>query len=394
MRLLLLSLLLLCGFASADVEMRIIDTGPGLATITRFDNGEVMVFDTGHWYYDDHVMAEINKFMGDDATEVALFVASVTDADHIGATDDLFNNYHVKKVIRTGYERDSAIWRAHNAAIEAAEGAGLTHDIDLSKVNLAHGTSYLFGETRVTILSGFYNAPSVWGMVGSQYRNANSIVVRIDYKGKSILLAGDAMGREALTGGEMPPADAPAVATERYLIDNSGVRPIAADVLIAPHHGSDQASSTEFIKAVAPRWVVFSAGHAKGYPKSSTVERYKALGISDECLLRLDLGDHEKDKGEWDYGRKRNYTDITGENPVQIILPASGDPKVSYAGKDPVTCPSVITAQRKMIGRKKVKKSNGGICHEPASSWYEATEKFTKYDSLEDCLASGGRLPE
>lgn len=393
MRPILLTLLLLCGLAHADVEMRIIDTGPGLATITRFDNGEIMIFDTGHWYYDDHVMTQINEFMGKDKTEIALFIASVTDSDHIGATDDVFNNYVVKKVIRTGYERDFSIWQAHNQAILAAKKAGITHDINLAEVNLAHGTSYMFGEARVTILSGFHQAPSVWGLVGDQYRDANSIVARIDYKGKSILLAGDAVGRESLSGGEIPPADAPAIATERYLIDNSGTRPIAADVLIAPHHGSDQASSTEFIQAVAPRWVIFSSGHGKGNPKESTAKRYKDLGYTDECMLRSDLGDHEKEKGEWDYGRVRGHTDIVGENPISIILPESGDPKVSYTGKKAQDCPQVITPHRKMLSRKKVKKSNGGICHEPGSAWYAATEQFTNYDNLEDCIASGGRLP-
>jgi len=392
MRLLILLLIVVGVFASAEVEMRVIDTGPGLATITRFDNGEIMVFDTGHWYYDDHVMKEIGKFIGKDKKDIALLVASVTDSDHIGATDDLFNQYQVAKVIRTGYERDSAIWKAHDIAINKAEKAGMTHDIDLSEVNLAHGTSYLFGESRVTLLSGFHQAPSVWGLVGSQYRNANSIVMRIDYKGKSILLAGDAMGREAMVGDEIPAADAPAIATERYLIDNSGIRPIAADVLIAPHHGSDEGSSLEFIKAVAPRWVVFPAGHAQGYPKESTASRFKSLGYKDECLLRTDLGDSESDKGEWSYGRSRNHTDKVGVNPVSIVLPENGDVIVKYAGKAPIACESVVTSNRRLVSKKKVKKTNSGICHEPASPWYSATTDFTSFDNLEDCLASGGRM--
>lgn len=393
MRLIFVLLLLAGTWARADVEMRVIDTGPGLATITRFDDGQIMVFDTGHWYYDDHVMKEIGLFMGKDKKDIALLVASVTDSDHIGATDDLFNTYQINKVIRTGYERDSAIWKAHNEAINKAEKAGLTHDIDLSEVNLAHGTSYLFGEARVTLLSGFYHAPSVWGLVGSQYRNANSIVMRIDYKGKSILLAGDAMGREALVGDEIPPADAPAIATERYLIDNSGIRPIAADVLIAPHHGSDEGNSTEFIKAVAPRWVVFPAGHAQGYPKNSTALRFKSLGYTDDCLLRTDLGDSESDKGEWAFGRSKNHTDKIGINPISIVLPENGDAIVNYVGKSAVKCESVVTPKRRMISRKKVKKTFSGICHEPASPWYAATVDFTPFDNLEDCLASGGRLP-
>ncbi|WP_185236330.1 ComEC/Rec2 family competence protein [Teredinibacter franksiae] len=393
MRLFTAFLMTLCVCAHGDVEMRVIDTGPGLATVTRFDNGEIMVFDTGHWYYDDHVMAEFAKFIGKDTTEISLLVASASNPDHIGATDELFNNYMVKKVIRTGYQRDSASWRAHNAAIEEAEHAGMTHDIDLSKVNLAHGIHYTFGDARVTFLSGFHESPSEWGLVGEQYRNASSIVMRIDYQGKSILLTGETMGREAPNASDLPPADAPAIATERFLIDNSGLRPIAADVLIAPNHGSDLGSSTEFITAVAPRWVVFSAGHDRGYPKASTALRYKALGYDDTCLLRTDIGDHESDKGEWEYGRSRNHVDIHGDYPIQILLPATGEIKVNYDGKKPIACKSVITPQRRITNRKKVRKSNSGFCHTFTSISYKTIKPFKEFDNLESCLASGGRLP-
>lgn len=38
-----------------------------------------------------------------------------------------------------------------------------------------------------------------------------------------------------------------------------------------------------------------------------------------------------------------------------------------------------------------VKKSQSGVCHGQDSVHYERTKKFTPYDSMEDCLASGGR---
>ncbi|SMF38346.1 Metal-dependent hydrolase, beta-lactamase superfamily II [Alteromonadaceae bacterium Bs31] len=393
MRLLTSLLILLSTWAHADLEMRVIDTGPGLATVTRFDNGEIMVFGTGHWYYDEHVTEQFMSFIGEDTAEVALLVSSVSNPSHIGATDELFSNYLVKKVIRTGYPRDSASWRAHNAAIEEAEHAGLTHDIDLSKVNLAHGVSHAFGDARVTFLSGFHESPPEWGLIGNQYRNATSIVMRIDYQGKSILLTGDSMGREDPGVREKPAADAPAIATERYLIDNSGLRPVAADVLIAPNHGSDLASSTEFIKAVAARWVIFSAGHGNGNPTASTAKRYTALGYQDTCLLRTDIGDHESEKDEWEFGRSRNHVDIEGDNPIQIVLPTKGEIRVNYVGKKPVACERVITPQRRMNTRKKVRKSNSGVCHGFTSTSYKKIKSFKTFDNLESCLASGGRLP-
>lgn len=38
-----------------------------------------------------------------------------------------------------------------------------------------------------------------------------------------------------------------------------------------------------------------------------------------------------------------------------------------------------------------VKKSQSGVCHGQDSVHYERTEKFIPYDSMEDCLTSGGR---
>jgi len=38
-----------------------------------------------------------------------------------------------------------------------------------------------------------------------------------------------------------------------------------------------------------------------------------------------------------------------------------------------------------------VKKSQSGICHGQDSVHYERTKKFTPYDSMEECIGSGGR---
>lgn len=41
-----------------------------------------------------------------------------------------------------------------------------------------------------------------------------------------------------------------------------------------------------------------------------------------------------------------------------------------------------------------VKKSNSGICHSPGSTYYNRTKNYTPYNTIEECLQSGGRLPE
>jgi hypothetical protein len=41
-----------------------------------------------------------------------------------------------------------------------------------------------------------------------------------------------------------------------------------------------------------------------------------------------------------------------------------------------------------------VKMSNSEICHATDSSYYNRTKNFTAYETLDECLEAGGRLPK
>lgn len=41
-----------------------------------------------------------------------------------------------------------------------------------------------------------------------------------------------------------------------------------------------------------------------------------------------------------------------------------------------------------------IKKSDSGICHDPSSPSYEKTKKFTPFNSMEECIKSGGKAPK
>ena len=43
---------------------------------------------------------------------------------------------------------------------------------------------------------------------------------------------------------------------------------------------------------------------------------------------------------------------------------------------------------------QEVKKSSSGVCHCPDGQFYDRTTNFSPYDSLDACLASGGREPQ
>ena len=75
---------------------------------------------------------------------------------------------------------------------------------------------------------------------------------------------------------------------------------LASTVLIAPHHGSNSSSTTGFINAVKPQYVVYSAGYLNRYkfPRSEVVKRYensavKQLNTAASGQISLVFNDHK-----------------------------------------------------------------------------------------------------
>lgn len=231
---------------------------------------------------------------------------SHTDSDHLGAVDELLENYTVHKILRTGKERNSNTWKTANSAIQKAVDKKITDDFNLRYKLLPAGTSFIYGDTVLTFVSGFHIAPSDWELQDkSERNNATSIVLRLTYKDKSILFTGDAVGRHI--GGHQNQL----IATEKYMVNNAEKVTIDSDVLIVPHHGADNGSSTKFINAVSPQWIVVSAGHQHSHPRSTTMQRFLSWGLPVNNTFRTDLGDDENEK-EWSHGRIPENKDPKG----------------------------------------------------------------------------------
>ena len=114
------------------------------------------------------------------------------------------------------------------------------------------------------------------------------------------------------------------------MVENTPDVAIASDVLIAPHHGSRESSSAEFIAAVSPDWVIIPAGRsAHDHPHRETGERYLAAKVNPARILRTDRHDDEGEK-EWPCGRIDGHEDSVGDDDVDISVSASGDLEVAY----------------------------------------------------------------
>lgn len=97
-----------------------------------------------------------------------------------------------------------------------------------------------------------------------QHHNDASCVLRISSTGGSALLVGDLM-RDG----------------EQHLIRLQSGR-LSAEVLVAPHHGSNSSSSPPFIAAVAPGLVLFPVGYRNQwhFPRTAVLARYRAAGAA------------------------------------------------------------------------------------------------------------------
>ena len=79
-------------------------------------------------------------------------------------------------------------------------------------------------------------------------------------------------------GSVLLPADIERRSEQRILRESR--ERLSAEVLIAPHHGSRTSSTPDFVRAVAPRLVIFSVGYRNrfGHPHPAVVRRYREQG--------------------------------------------------------------------------------------------------------------------
>jgi competence protein ComEC len=124
------------------------------------------------------------------------------------------------------------------------------------------GDTLQLGEATVTILHCWPEA------VDYGRTNDSSIVVKIDYGKTSFIITGDAED------------------WSEYMMIDAGVN-LKADVLRIAHHGSNTASTREFLQAVQPRYAVISVGKDNGYghPHQEVLNRLEEI---ESQVLRTD----------------------------------------------------------------------------------------------------------
>jgi competence protein ComEC len=178
---------------------------------------------------------------------VDYLLATHADADHIDGLNDVARNFAVQRALVARTPPDDPEYSKFARTL-ASTGT----PIDL----LQGGDVMRFGSVEARVLwpppTDNINAPS---------RNNDSVVIRLQFGDRALLLTGDIE-----TGAENALVRAP---TDLYV-----------DVVKVAHHGSKTSSTENFVASARPSVAIISVGQTSvfGHPHKEVVERWKASG--------------------------------------------------------------------------------------------------------------------
>lgn len=318
--------------SSTVVDIRILDVGAGLCVLIKLPGDKYVIYDAGSdaKLNGNRTIEQIKEYIP-AGTRIELMVLSHTDADHINGAGQVIRDYDVKKVLWTGYEASMAggsTTAAYTRLITQLESHQGTENVNLHERDsiITPGNQFQIGATRFTFLCGFGSPHPDWtGLDKAEKLNGVSIVMKLEFGGKSVLFTGDAVGRHRDSQEDV------LLATEHFLVNNAA-QYLPSTVLIAPHHGAKNGSSTAFVDLVKPRSVIFAAGHQHRHPTSRTANLYLQYTVADS-IYRTDRGDDEGGE-EWSRGRRAGCSDKYNDDTIQIQLRSNGTYRVYYMTPD------------------------------------------------------------
>lgn len=173
-------------------------------------------------------------------------VATHADADHIDGLNDVARNFAVRSALVARTRKDPEFAKFHDTA--TARG------IPIAVVGA--GDVLRFTGTTATVLW-----PRASSKAETRSRNNDSIVLRLQFGERSILLTGDI---ESLAEAAML----------------SGDPGLPVDVVKVAHHGSKTSSTDGFVSATRPMFAIISVGQNSmfGHPHREVVERWQNNG--------------------------------------------------------------------------------------------------------------------
>ena len=240
-------------FQSGDtLAVNFLDVGQGDSEFIQLPDGKCMLIDAGISESASKIASKISS-LGYD--KIDYLIATHPHADHIGGMQRIVENFEIGEIYMP---RASTNTKTFENLLQAISDKGLS-------INTAKAGKVLYEREDLKIE---FLAP-----VSDSYKDLNnySAVVRLQYGNNVFLFTGDA---EALVEGE--------------ILNVYSKSLMKADVLKVGHHGSNTASSAEFLSAVKPKYAVIEVGEGNSYhhPHDEAINHLNAVGAE---IFRTDL---------------------------------------------------------------------------------------------------------
>ena len=256
--LLFLLALLTASAQAADLTVTFVSCGQGDAALIVSPTGKTVLVDGGPPEGTERLLQVLKKRQ---VSSIDLIILSHPHLDHLGGLAQVAKSMPVRMFLDAGFPSTSPpynnLLRVLAERGVAVKNATLGRNIDLgdgATLTLLGPPSPFLANTRSDV-------------------NANSVVARLQWRGRTVLFTGDAE----------PEA-------ERFLLEQHGKDPelLRSELLKVAHHGGRYSSTAPFLRAVSPRLAVISSGVGNdyGHPTAETMMRIQAVGAT---IYRTDL---------------------------------------------------------------------------------------------------------
>lgn len=213
---------------AAGLKMTLLSIGAGQCAVVELPSGKTILIDAGSSSIDDLERRCLEPFLRHEGVrQIDSIFISHANFDHFSAVAQAAEDYGVREVLVTPMFKDHAA-KNYPARLMLRKLSALKCPL---KQTTAGQNIELEKDCRLEIL---------WPPEGEKLDANNSCqVMRLTYQGKSILFTGDVQA----------PAETALLSEPDHL---------KSDVLIAPHHGSLEASTEKFLEAIDAKTILAS----------------------------------------------------------------------------------------------------------------------------------------
>jgi competence protein ComEC len=243
------------------LEVTILDVGQGDSLFVVFPRGKTMLIDGGGAFsgfpgQEEHIGID----PGEEAVSPYLWwrgfqkvdVVALTHAhqDHVGGLTAVLNNFRVGKLWLGREVNSTALKKLEDLA--RAKKIPIEYEL--------RGKSFFWEGVE----GEFLWPEIVPDEIAPSAKNNDSLVLRMRYGSRTLLLPGDAEKQ-----------------VEKEMLEENNADSLRADVLKVGHHGSKNSTTPEFLAAMEPRVGIISSGEGNpyGHPSPELLERLKGAGV-------------------------------------------------------------------------------------------------------------------